>query len=258
VIPNRHGDGGWHDYRPENPTCAIALWSLTHDEADRERVERIRAGSDWTAVDPRRGKGEYNHAAPWYAYIRGEFPGYPDAIMAFTYEELHRRLSAIRDDNGDPAEWDVHHWQDLNPVATEALVQLTLGAPQTLYHGGLLHCPLRYFDPEARRPGLPEDVAARVEAVTADSVEVRLANLHPLQSRAITLWAGAFGEHEFTALDAKPSADATMETPSSRTNDPFPASREIAVHLPPGAETSLRLGLKRYQHRPSYARPWDR
>ena len=32
-----------------------------------------------------------------------------------------------------------HHWQTSNPVTTEALLQLTLGAPQIMYNGGLLH-----------------------------------------------------------------------------------------------------------------------
>ena len=53
-----------------------------------------------------------------------------------------------------------HHWQERNPVSTETLVQQTCGGPAAIYHGGLLHVRLRYFDAVARRPGLPVDTAA--------------------------------------------------------------------------------------------------
>ena len=52
-------------------------------------------------------------------------------------------------------------------MTTEALIQLTLGAPQLLYNGGLLLARLRYFDAQRRRPGLPPDVAALVETLEA-------------------------------------------------------------------------------------------
>ena len=47
-----------------------------------------------------------------------------------------------------------HHWQTINPVTTEALVQLTLGAPQLMYNGGLLHSYAALFrsGAEAARP----------------------------------------------------------------------------------------------------------
>ena len=44
-----------------------------------------------------------------------------------------------------------HHWQTVNPVTCEALVQLTLGGPQPMYNGGMLHTTVRYFDAERRR-----------------------------------------------------------------------------------------------------------
>ena len=53
----------------------------------------------------------------------------------------------------------MHHWQDLNPVIPEGLVQMTMGTPAAVYHGGLLHAGVRYFDPKRRRPGLPEHIA---------------------------------------------------------------------------------------------------
>jgi hypothetical protein len=34
------------------------------------------------------------------------------------------------------AEADIHLWQNINPVVTEALIQLTWGGPQVVYNGG--------------------------------------------------------------------------------------------------------------------------
>ena len=47
----------------------------------------------------------------------------------------------------------------INPATIDALVQLMLGGLPTGRTGYPLHCRLRYFDPQRRRAGLPEDVA---------------------------------------------------------------------------------------------------
>lgn len=253
VIPIRHGDQGWYDYRPMNPVYPITLWSLSMADADRERVERVRSGAPWDQVPGHRGKGEYLHAAPWYHYLEGTFPEYPHEIQAAAYREMLRRLDRMRHDDGDPAEWDVHHWQEINPVGTEALVQLTLGAPQVLYHGGLLHSPLRYFDREGRRPGLPDAVAALVTAVEREAMTVELVNLDPLAPRELVLQAGAFGEHEFTRCRHDSDADqSTSGAPWTEIN-----ARHFRVRLEPAGTARLQIGLRRYAHRPSYTRPRD-
>jgi hypothetical protein len=247
VVPHRRGDAGFYDFRPMNPTPAITLWSLTHAEEDRERVERIRAGEVWNHVADHRGKGEYNHSAPWYAWLQGHYPDYPDEILRFTYREMHRRLALIlADDGADPAEWDVHHWQDRNPVGTEALVQLTLGAPNALYHGGLLHAPIRYFDTKSKKPGLPTDVSALVTAVQSDAVRIQLSNADPLHPRTVTIQAGTFGEHHFTKIDV----DGLEQS------HPFP-TRYVTVELAPSTLSKVELKIDRYRNRPDYRQPWD-
>jgi hypothetical protein len=252
-VPHRHGDQGWYDYRPYNPVYPITLWSLSMAEADRERVERVRAGAAWDEVRGHRGKGEYYHAAPWYHYLEGSFARYPGKILTAAYREMLRRLDRMRHDDGDPAEWDVHHWQEINPVGTEALVQLTLGAPQTLYHGGLLHAPLRYFDPQKRRSGLPADVAALMTAVQRESLALEFVNLDPLEPRGVLLQAGAFGEHQFTRCRTASLANADREeAPWTEINAPY-----FQVRLEPAGAARLEIGLRRYANRPGYGRPWD-
>ena len=156
-------------------------------------------------------------------------------------------MERMRHDDGDPESWDVHHWQDINPVHTEALVQLTCGGPQIIYHGGLLHVRLRYFDAKERRPGLPEDVAALVGAVDAEGVSVSLVNTSTNHERRVLLQAGAFGEHRWTSVrDRTNGADAPVDL-----DGPY-----VDVVLPPGRHLDLRLDMQRYVNQPSYRQPW--
>ena len=102
-------------------------------------------------------------------------------------------MQEVREDETDPRDNHIHWWQQLNPVTTEALIQLTLGAPQLLYNGGLLWAPLRYFDAERERPGLPPDVGALVETVSGDQVVLQLVNLSAVHERQVLVQAGTLG-----------------------------------------------------------------
>ena len=250
-VPHRHGDQGWYDYRPPDSRLYVQLWYLSQEEADLERLLRLWDRNAWNRVVPGSGKGDQLHAEPWFAFLRGENPGYPEAILQSQYLEMCRRLDVLRHDDGDPREWDVHHWQEINPVRCEGLVQLTLGGPQIIYHGGLLHCRVRYFDPAQRRAGLPPNVAALVRQITPDHTVLQLINLHPLRERPVILQAGAFGEHQFT--DVRVVAEG-----ASQAGEPIPVhSKWLQVHLAPGSGITLDLGLRRFANRPTYATPWS-
>lgn len=245
-VPHRHGDSGWYDYRPCDPRLLIQLWCYSLADEDWARLLAIGPPEEWSGVSGARGKGDQEHSGAWARYVRGDFPDYPEAILRANEAEMLRRLEAIRHDDGDPETWDVHHWQQLNPVGTEALVQLTLGGPQVIYHGGLLHCAVRYFDARARRAGLPPDVAALVESVGPDGVTVTLVNTHALDERELFVQAGAFAEHEFTTVAADEGEPAPL------------CGRHFRVRLAPSGALKLRLTMRRYAHRPTYDRPWDR
>lgn len=249
-VPHRHGDRGWYDYRPPDARLYVQLWYFSQEEADLERLRWLSSRSDWTLVVPGSGKGDQLHAEPWFAFLRGENPHYPEAILNSQYMEMCRRLYVLRHDDGDPKEWDVHHWQEINPVRCEGLVQLTLGGPQIIYHGGLLHCRVRYFDPVQRRPGLPPDVAALVRQIAPDRTVLELINLNPLREREVILQAGAFGEHQFTDV-------RVMAAGERKAGEPMPInSKWLQVHLGIGAGITLDLGVRRFAHRPTYAAPW--
>lgn len=247
LVPYRHTDDGWCSYRPMSPHHAAQIWYMSQAEQDRKRLDHIpETQTDWLAVKPGRAKGDDLHFGPWYCYLDGRHPDYPRRILEEQYAEVLRRMDKIRNDHSDPETWDVHHWQNVNPVHTEGLIQLTCGGPQIIYHGGLLHVRLRYFDALARRPGLPEDVAALVSALDADSTTVQLVNTSPLHERRLILQAGAFGEHTFTY------ADDLDEGEASRT---VVDDKHLALTLPPGRSVRLQLGVERYSNTPSYAQP---
>ena len=92
---------------------------------------------------------------PWVRFLAGDNPTYPEEILRASYRQVCRRLDLVRGDEEATTHQDPHRWQQTNPVTTEALIQLTLGAPQLIYNGGLLMSRLRYFDCNRKRPGLP-------------------------------------------------------------------------------------------------------
>jgi len=243
-VPHRHGDAGWYDFRPMSPRYLVLLYTCSWEPQDRERLATIGPESRWTAISGKRSKGDQEHAGPWLRYVEGGLPGYPERILEANHAELQRRLRVMWNDTTTVDEQDVHHWQNINPVGTEALVQLTLGGPQFIYHGGLLHVRARWFDPEARRPGLPSDVAALVESVTAEGLTVRLANLDQLRSRRVVLQAGAFGEHHLRRILADGQAVVID-------------GQHAEIEVPPGSEAVLEIGLDRFRHAPRYGCPWD-
>ena len=53
-------------------------------------------------------------------------------------------------------------------VLTKGLTQVTLGAPQSIYNGGVLRATVRYFDADRGRPTLPPDTAALVDPLGVD------------------------------------------------------------------------------------------
>ncbi len=243
LVPHRHTDAGWTAYRPLSPEHPLQIWYLSQAEQDHRRLAQFpERATRWPEVLPGRGKGDDIHFAPWYCYLQGELPDYPQRILEAQWAEVARRLALVRADDGDPEEWDVHHWQDRNPVHTEGLLQLTCGGPQIIYHGGLLHLRLRYYDAEARRPGLPPDVGALVSEIGPEHVRVTLCNTSPLDERRLLIQAGAFGEHRFTEVEAEGER---------RQVD----GGTLRVTLAPGSSAELRLGMRRFAQRPTYSRP---
>ena len=156
---------------------------------------------------PFRSKEEAGHEEPWFAFLAGDDPRYPEQILAAAQAQARHRLARMRAYRGaDVGEPDIHLWQQSNPVVTEALVQLTWGGPQVLYNGGLQQARVRYYDADRQRPGLPTCVAALVSAIEPHATVIDLVNLDPEQARTVIVQAGAVAEHtiEARALHRQP------------------------------------------------------
>ena len=249
-LPFWRDDHGWRSYQPADPRLPILVWSLTQAAADQERITRIPGQAAWDAVLPP-GWGDEGNVRPWYRYITGQLPGFPEAVLQRAYSYVAQRLHVIRNESTDPRQWpsvsrwenDVHHWLNRNPVTCEALVQTMWGAPMPIYHGGLLHAQVRYFDEANGRAGLPQDVAALVEQVDATGIVVRLVNLNPLQDATVIVQGGSFGEHHLTQVTDRHTQQVTSVE-----------SQRLRVELAPAATLSARLDLRRFGQTPGYHR----
>jgi hypothetical protein len=268
LIPYRHSDKGWFDWNPIQTSVPMALWHHSNDPADAARLDALRAASgyDWATVRPFRDKEEAGHEEPWYAYLTGDNPEYPDAILAAAHEQARRRIELLKRNAGrDLSEEYIHLWQNVNPVVTEALVQLTWGGPQVPYNGGSSQARVRYFDAEARRPGLPPDVAALVSSIRPEATVVTLVNLAGDETRTVVVQAGAFGEHDivsatYSTADANWAGHDTeyiahpvqLGTAGIDVGGPW-----LDVTLAPGTQITLTLALDVRVRPPSYRTPWS-
>jgi hypothetical protein len=268
LVPFRHSDRGWFDYNPMLTSVPMALWHHSNDAADLRRLAdlRERAGYDWRTVRPFRSKEEAGHDEPWFAFLAGDNPGYPERILAAAQAQVRHRLARRRRYRGtDIAEADIHVWQQCNPVVTEALVQLTWGGPQVLYNGGLQQARVRYYDAERRRPGLPDSVAALVSGIDPSATVVELVNLSALQDRTVIVQAGAFAEHIIESVGYTRCPDDSWIGGLYDYGHGEPAVTELladigepwlTVGLPASTRIRLTLRLSLRSRTPSYATPF--
>jgi hypothetical protein len=229
LFPNKYGDEGWFGYganRHRDVEHDLFLWSF--DEADKERVED----------------------SPWLAFLDGDDPDYPVNALRSALREVRERMRSIEEDESTTEtrwrEWRSDAFYRYNPVATTALVNLTLGGNDPGNSGNSLHARLRYFDPESQRAGLPQEVAALVTALTPDGVSVTLVNTGQTVPREVVVQAGAYGEHQFTSVAVEGGRPRQLDAST------------FTVRLEPGSGASFEIGTRRYANRPTLTFPWDR
>lgn len=272
LTPQKHFDSGWADYKPSNPLYPIHLWLISMDDQDKERYERICVSDfekeievpSYSGRNPITDKETKHYVAntvPWFEYMQGRDPSYPEKALKANYQLIIQQLEKMNSPDGDPYNWisdgyslgelsTIHKWQEMCPVYPEALVQLTLGSPVHLSHGGLQHARVRYYDANRKRPGLPKDVSALVEQITDTSVTLTLINLNPFENREVIIQAGGFGEHVFQEAKILDIDGHHQET--SRVHNTW-----LKVELGAAAGIKLRLSMKRYVNKPSYRTPWN-
>jgi hypothetical protein len=197
-----------------------------------------QAGEDWAHVEKlveARGGVKGDDDLGWALFLQGKNPGYPAQALRKELAFVAGKMKLILDEHGDPETWYDAKWLALDPVATDALVRLTVGGPPVQKRGEMLHSYVRYFDLGRKQPGLPEDVAALVTGIADDGVSLELVNTNLFEPRRVLIQAGAYGEHRF-----------------GRSGSPW-----LVVELAPGAGATLDLAMQRWVNKPSYAFPWE-
>lgn len=224
MYPHMFGESGWYDFTPEKYNQGTYdLWYWSQSDADRDRL-------------PQTG---------WLDYLSGKNPKYPEEALQRDFNTIRSKVAAIRADTTTPDTRLADDPLDKNPATVETLNQLMLGGIQPGRRATVLNCRLRYFDPIARRAGVPDDIAALIESMTADTTVVSLVNVNQLQPRTVIIQAGGYGEHQFTSV----SMDGAPATKRD--------SNRITINLEPGCGAKFKLGTRRYANQPSLSMPWE-
>ena len=222
--PRMHGDQGWYDFHPQpyaHGAMQLYYWSMKAN--DRRRLDNDG----------------------WLAFLEGDNPGFAEAALRGDLENVRRQVAAIRADTTTPDTRLADDPLAVVPVSVSALTQLTLGGLPQPRNSSLLHARVRYFDPQARRPGLPADVAALVERMTDTETTLSLVNTNPVAARTVIVQSGGYGEHPISTVAA---GDQRIGVDDSW----------FTVELAAGAGAQLTLVVDRYAATPTLAAPWHR
>ncbi|MCX6611358.1 MAG: hypothetical protein NTW74_10970 [Acidobacteria bacterium] len=199
----------------------IYLWSM-----DREDFKRIPT------------------KPAWLNYVEGNDPTYPEKALTKAFSNIRADIQKMNEDPTTPDTRLADYLLDSMPVNTDDLLNLTTGGYFANGRIWVLHSRFRYFDPEKRRAGLPEDVAALVDQLGNDTASVTLVNTNPVEPRTVTIQAGGYAEHQFNSVTANGKT-----TPIQ--------GRHITLQLAPGAGTRLNFAMRRYQNAPTFHFPWN-
>ena len=183
LVPYRHGDQGWFDYQPLvadlpdralGPLARRRRTGRASSALRAARAVRLAAGASRSA--PRRTPAT---SSPGCASWPATTPTTPSRSCAPASGRSTGGSTRSAPTTPTCAAVHIHHWQQHNPVTTEALVQLTLGAPPARLQRRPAARPaalLRRRAPPARpaarrgRPGQPR---------RRGRLEVDLVNLSP-------------------------------------------------------------------------------
>ena len=277
LVPHKMGPQGWHDYRPMDPYILSHLWHASMDFQDWARLERLRTGVvngphayayaespdppapgseewrpdgflDWNRVhDDLSGNKLVENEPAHLRFLAGDNPGWPEAVLDAALVRVNENMERLRGEEYEH-EWKSQTMTSQNPILTNGLCQMTMGAPFQCFNGGLVCARVRYFDMDRRRPGLPQEVAALVETLESERTVVQLVNTSPIEAHRLIVQGGALGEHSFTHVE--------WDGPEAGNRHRAQVDgRHFVVELPPGTAIRLDMGTRCFSERPTYAFP---
>jgi len=222
--PTMRGDDGWYGWRdvPWN-VGALEVWYWSQKPEDLRRAGNVG----------------------WLTFLQGHDPAYPEQALERDLKLIEQRLASVRRDTTTPETRLADNMLNYNPAATDSLVQLMWGALVPGREGGQLNARLRYFDPERKRAGVPEDVAALVTELSDTRTVVTLVNVGSSRPRTVVVQGGGYGEHQLVSV--------TMGSRTTPIDAPL-----LTVRLEPGCGGTLVLEMRRYANTPTVLHPWQR
>ncbi|MEO7190866.1 MAG: hypothetical protein ABI051_07385 [Vicinamibacterales bacterium] len=222
--PTMYGPQGWYGWQA-TPWAVGALevwyWSMRADD-------RARVGRD-----------------AWLEFLEGRNPSYPATTLQNDLRTISARVERVKRDQTTPEQRLADNMLDLNPVAVDGLIRLTLGGLPSGRDGGLLNARLRYFDPVRDRAGLPQDISALVSQISDRSSTVTLVNLNQSESHTVIVQGGAYGEHRIDSVSV-----AGTQRPVR--------GRSVRLVLAPGAGSEITMAMTRYALKPTVRFPFTR
>ena len=245
MYPRMFSDQGWYNFVSEPYDYnAVEIYYLSMKDSDLQR--QLPAGQPAAAASQAGYRDNIQLARDdgWFRYLHGKNPEFPEQALRADLSRVRTRVAGMRQDPTTPDTRLSDDPMQFNPASVASLLHLMVGGLHPGHQGNVLHCRLRYFDPVARRAGIPEDVAALVSRLTNDEVVVTLVNTNQLHARTLLVQAGGYAEHRFTSVT---TGDRTI--PLADTN--------FQVELAPGAGGTLNFKMQRYVSRPTMLFPWD-
>ncbi len=222
--PTMCGAEGWYGWRNDPWSVgALEVWYWSQRPRDLERA----------------GGGG------WLGFLKGQNPSFPEDALQRELTQMRQRVAALRKDTTPPEKRLADNMLNINPAATDSMVQLMWGALVPGREGGLLNARFRYFDPVRKRAGVPEDVAALVSELSDTRATVTLVNLNPSQPRTVIVQGGGYGEHQLISV--------TGDGVTTAIGGPL-----LSVQLDPGSGQKLVFEMKRYANTPTILHPWQR
>ena len=230
------GDTGWYSYKPGlYRSNGLEIWYLSM----RDRI--------CSAPMP---------TIPGFDYLQGRNPGFPEQAQGEALESLQARMDYVLKEDATTRDTRLADaLLDYNPAVVTALIHLMCGGIHVArppwsrtspsQGGAPFFARLRYFDPARRRAGIPENVAALVSKLTDTTVTVTLVNLDTANPCEVTVQAGGYAEHEFTAIEW------------GGRRHPW-AGTAFTIDLAAGAGETLTLQMRRHANAPSLSAPWER
>ncbi len=229
--PTMFGRQGWYSFKPgPYQYNSGEIWYLSMRDSDKAAMA----------------------ATPWTDFLDGKSPGWAEQALMDDMDRVRTQMVRVREDKTTAQTRLADNPIERNPVSVTALLHQTMGAIHVArppwsknspnQGGTLLFARLRHFDADAKRPGLPNDVAVLVEKLSKDATTLSLVNINPAQARRLIVRGGGYGEHRIEAVRL---GDRRMPV----------GGRDVAIRLEPGSGARITLEMKCHSLQPSLAWP---